>query len=164
MDPSPIQIRAWEPEDTPALTEVFNQPRVIWGTLQTPYTSVAARRKRAESRLDGFQLVAVIDERVVGMIGLQRSEQRRAHAANLGMAVHDDYAGRGCGRALLEAVIDQADLWLNLIRLELSVWADNDRAIALYEHRGFVREGLHRAYAWRDGAYADAIAMARVRV
>jgi L-phenylalanine/L-methionine N-acetyltransferase len=164
MDPSNIQIRAWEPDDIPALTEVFNQPRVVWGTLQTPHTSIATRRKRAESRVDALQLVAVVDEQVVGTIGLQRFEQRRAHAGSIGMAVHDAYAGRGCGRALLEAVIAQADLWLNLTRLELSVWADNDRAIALYEHCGFEREGIHRAYAWRDGAYADAIAMARLRV
>ena len=164
MDPSPIQIRAWEPDDIPALAEVFNQPRVVWGTLQTPYTSVAARRKRAESRVDTFQLVAVVEERVVGTIGLERFEKRRAHAGGIGMAVHDAYAGRGCGRALLEAMIAQADLWLNLTRLELSVWPDNDRAIALYEHLGFEREGLHRAYAWRDGAYADAITMARIRV
>jgi len=164
MDPSTIQIRAWEPDDIPALTEVFNQPRVVWGTLQTPYTSVAARRKRAESRVDAFQLVAVVVERVVGMISLERFEKRRAHAGVIGMMVHDAYAGRGCGRALLEAVIDQADRWLNLTRLELSVWADNERAIALYEHCGFEREGVHRAYAWRDGAYADAISMARLRV
>jgi putative acetyltransferase len=163
MDPSNIQIRAWEPEDIPALTEVFNQPRVVWGTLQTPYTSIAARRKRAESRVGAFQLVAVVEERVVGLIALERFEQRRAHAASLGMAVHDAYAGRGCGRALLEAVIAQADRWLNVTRLELSVWADNDRAIALYEHCGFEREGVHRAYAWRDRAYADAITMARIR-
>jgi putative acetyltransferase len=163
MNPSDIQIRAWEPEDIPALTEVFNQPRVVWGTLQTPFTSVATRRKRAEARPDAFQLVAVVEARVVGMIGMVQSEGRRTHAANIGMAVHDAYVGRGCGRALMEAVIAQADLWLNLTRLELSVWADNDRAIALYEHLGFEREGLHRAYAWRDGAYADAITMARIR-
>jgi len=163
MDPSPIQIRAWEPDDIPQLTEMFNQPRVVWGTLQTPYTSIAARRKRAESRVDVFQLVCVVDERVVGMIGLERFEKRRAHAASIGMAVHDAYAGRGCGRALLEATIAQADRWLNLTRIELSVWSDNDRAIALYEHLGFEREGFHRAYAWRDGDYADAITMARLR-
>ena len=164
MDPATLHIRAWEPEDIPAMTEVFNQPRVVWGTLQTPYTSLASRRKRAESRIDAFQLVAVVDQRAVGMIGLNRYEARRAHVGGIGMAVHDDYAGRGCGRALLEAVIAQADLWLNLTRLELDVWADNDRAIALYEHLGFEREGFHRAYAWRDGAYADAISMARMRV
>jgi L-phenylalanine/L-methionine N-acetyltransferase len=164
MQTTPIQIRAWEPDDIPQLTEVWNQPRVVWGTLQTPFTSVAARKRRAESRVDIFQLVAVVEDRVIGMISLERFEKRRAHAATIGMGVHDDYAGRGCGRALLAAVIEQADRWLNITRIELNVWADNDRAIALYEHFGFEREGLHRAYAWRDGAYADSIAMVRLRI
>jgi putative acetyltransferase len=80
------------------------------------------------------------------------------------MAVHDAYAGRGVGRALMAALVDQADLWLNIKRLELTVWSDNDRAIALYERFGFEREGLMCAYGWRDGAYADALAMARLRL
>jgi L-phenylalanine/L-methionine N-acetyltransferase len=164
MDRPTIQIRAWEPDDIPQLTEVLNQPRVIWGTLQVPFTSIASRRKRAETRGPAFQLVAVVDDRVVGVISLDRFERRRAHAATIGMAVHDAYAGRGCGRALLSAAIEQADRWLNIKRLELAVWADNDRAIALYEAFGFEREGLCRAYGWRDGAYADSIAMARLKV
>ena len=46
MDPEDILIRAVEPEDAAALAEVFNQPRAIWGTLQVPFVSVEARRKR----------------------------------------------------------------------------------------------------------------------
>jgi putative acetyltransferase len=65
---------------------------------------------------------------------------------------------------LLSAIIDLADNWLNLKRLELSVYTDNIRAIALYERFGFEREGLCRAYAWRDGAYVDSLAMARLRL
>jgi putative acetyltransferase len=46
-----------------------------------------------------------------------------------------------------------------------SAWAfvDNERAIRLYERYGFQREGTHRAYAMRASAYADAVAMARLR-
>ena len=43
-------------------------------------------------------------------------------------------------------------------------YADNARAIALYESFGFEREGLYRAYAWRNGAYVDSLAMARLRL
>ena len=79
------------------------------------------------------------------------------------MGVHDDFAGRGAGRALLAGLLEQADRWLALTCVELTVWADNARAIALYERAGFTREGLHKAYAWRDGAYVDALSMARLR-
>jgi putative acetyltransferase len=33
----------------------------------------------------------------------------------------------------------------------------------LYRKFGFVEEGLLHAYAYRDGAYVDALAMARLR-
>ena len=166
MSQDEILIRAQEPEDMADLTEVFNQPRAIWGTLQVPFTSLEARRRRREGLpANHTVLVAVIGGKVIGSAGLHPTDQRRrAHVASIGMAVHDAYAGRGAGRALLQALIDQADRWLAYRRLELTVWTDNERALALYEAFGFEREGVLRAYAWRDGAYVDALAMARLRL
>ena len=163
--PPDILIRALEPGDLPDLTEAWNQPRAYAGTLQLPYTSLDSRQKRtAAMPASATRLVAVIEGKVIGAIGLERFENRRSHAGYIGMAVHDAYAGRGAGTALMAAVIDLADNWLQLKRLELGVYADNARAIALYERFGFEREGLYRAYAWRDGAYVDSIAMARLRL
>lgn len=163
--PEQILIRAMEPEDIPDLTEAWNQPRAYAGTLQLPFTSVDARRKRAAATPANLtRLVAVIEGKVIGCIGLDRFENRRVHAAQFGIAVHDAYAGRGAGSALIAAVLDLADNWLQLKRVELSVYADNARAIALYERFGFEREGHYRAYAWRDGAYVDSVAMARLRL
>lgn len=159
---SQILIRASEPEDLSDLTEVLNQPRAVWGTMQVPFTSIAERRRKYEARPD-THLVAVIEGKVIGTLGLMRGEGRRGHSATLGMAVHDAYAGRGAGTALMAAIMEQADRWLNIRRLELSVWTDNVRAIALYERFGFEHEGVLRSYAWRDGAYADAASMARLR-
>jgi L-phenylalanine/L-methionine N-acetyltransferase len=169
MDPPPktdILIRALEPTDLPDLTEAWNQPLAYSGTLQLPYTSLEARQKRLAGSPSGHtRLVAVIEGKVIGMIGLHPEDSpRRSHVGSIGMAVHDAYAGRGAGTALMAAVIDLADNWLQLKRLELSVYADNARAMALYERFGFEREGLHRAYSWRAGAYVDSISMARLRL
>ena len=163
--PEAISIRAMEPTDLPDLTEAWNQPRAYAGTLQLPYTSLEARQKRFAGRTaNQTNLVAVIADKAVGMIFLGREENRRSHVGSIGMAVHDAYAGRGVGTALMAAVVEMADNWLQLKRLELSVYADNARAIALYERFGFEREGLNRAFAWRDGAYADSLSMARLRL
>ena len=70
---------------------------------------------------------------------------------------------RGVGTALLAAAIDLADRWLQLRRLELQVYADNAAGIALYTRQGFVEEGRHRDYAFRDGSFVDALSMARIR-
>lgn len=162
MSQDEILIRAAEPDDVADLTETLNQPRAVWGTMQVPFTSVATRRERFKTA-PTTHLVAVIGGKVVGTLGLNRHEGRRDHAGVIGMAVHDAYAGRGVGTALMAAAVDQADRWLGLRRLELFVWPDNTRAIALYERFGFEREGLYRGYAWRDGEYVDAVSMARLR-
>ena len=160
-----ILIRALEPEDIPELTEAWNQPGAYSGTLQLPYVSVDARRKRSAAAPPTLtRLVAVIDGKVIGCLGLERFEGRRSHAGQFGVAVHDAYVGRGAGTALLAAALDLADNWLNLKRVELRVYADNARAIALYQRFGFEREGLQRAYSWRNGAYADSLTMARLRL
>lgn len=159
-----ITVRAREPEDAADVAELLNQPRAVWGTLQTPFTSIEERRKRMASLPAGHtNFVAVVEGKVIGTLGLNRLEGRRSHVGTIGMAVHDAFAGRGAGSALMAAAVEQADRWLNLTRLELNVYADNARAIALYERFGFEREGLFRAFAWRDGAYADSVAMARLR-
>jgi putative acetyltransferase len=79
------------------------------------------------------------------------------------MGVDQAFQGRGVGTALLAALIDLADNWYNLRRMELEVFTDNEPAVRLYQRFGFVIEGTHRAYAWRDGDWADAYSMARLR-
>ena len=161
---SDIQIRSVEPEDWADLAELFDQPAVIAGTLQLPFRSHDVRRKRLQADPPGdlLRLAALIDGKVIGMAGLTRLDGRRAHAGTIFMAVHDAFQGRGAGAALMQGLMDMADRWLNLGRIELTVYADNARAIGLYERFGFVREGLHRDFAFRDGAFVDAVAMARL--
>jgi putative acetyltransferase len=161
---SDILIRPVEPEDWPDIADLFDQPAVIAGTLQLPFGGRDARRKRLETPPPpGFyRLGAVIDGKVIGLAGLTRLENRRAHVGTIFMAVHDAFQGRGAGAALMQALVDMADRWLNLGRIELTVYADNARAIGLYERFGFVREGLHKDFAFRGGAFVDALAMARL--
>jgi L-phenylalanine/L-methionine N-acetyltransferase len=59
-------------------------------------------------------------------------------------------------------MIDLADNWLGLHRIELTVYVDNAPAIHLYEKFGFVIEGTARAFALRGGEYVDAHTMARL--
>ena len=68
-----------------------------------------------------------------------------------------------CCMRLMETLLDLADNWLMLVRVELEVYADNERAIHLYEKLGFEQEGLLRMTTVRNGRYVDEYKMARIR-
>lgn len=160
-----LQIRAVEPDDYECLREIYSQRNAYYYTLGMPFQSADFWRKRlATPSHDGRSLLAEIDGRPVGSIGLfvERNPRRR-HVANIGMGVHDEFVGRGIGESLVLAALDLADNWLNIQRVELTVFVDNERAIRLYERTGFQAEGTHRAYAFRDGDMVDVISMARLR-
>lgn len=110
-----------------------------------------------------YALVAEMDGRVVGSIDISRKRNRLAHVASIGMAVHDDYQNIGIGTALMKAALDMTDNWLNIRRVELDVYTDNLPAVHLYEKFGFVREGVRKRLAFREGEYVDAYHMARLR-
>lgn len=161
-----IEVRSAEPHDYEAVTRIFSATGVIRHTLQMPFPSAEYWRRRLTEPADGeYRLVASIQGEVVGVLGLHTSPNvpRRAHAASIGMAVRDDWQGKGVGNALMRAAVDLADNWLNLRRLELTVFVDNDRAIQLYERHGFITEGTLAGYVFREGEYVDVYAMARIR-
>ena len=161
-----VTIRRAGPEDCEAVWQAFHDESVYSGTLQVPYPSREAWRKRVGEAAEGdYVLVAVIDGQVAGMGSLHQAGKspRRAHAMSLGLSVHRDWQGRGVGHALLQALVELADKWLPVMRIELTVFTDNERAIALYRRFGFEVEGTHSGYALRDGRYVDTHTMARVR-
>jgi L-phenylalanine/L-methionine N-acetyltransferase len=159
-------IRRAEPSDYEAVRQVFAGPKAVWGTLQLPFSSVEQWRKRLTEPPEGyFSLVACVEQDVVGQLGLHTfpNRFRRRHVGQIGMAVRDDWQGKGVGTALMEAAVDLADKWLNLTRLELEVYTDNAPAIRLYKKFGFTVEGTLAQFAFRDGQYVDSYLMARLR-
>lgn len=103
------------------------------------------------------------EEIIIGTAGLSvHGNHRTRHSGSIGIMIHKDYQNQGVGTALLDAVIDVADNWLMLVRLELTVFEDNEHAIHLYERFGFEKEGLKRLAAIRNGKYANEYLMARI--
>jgi putative acetyltransferase len=162
--PEGLSIRARIPADAPDITALHNMPGYRRGTLRTPHHSPEEIRKVIENQSANFtSLVAVLKGRIVGDVGMTHYGSRRGHAGSIGMGVHDAYTGRGIGRALIGEILAIADRWLDIHRVELTVFTDNDTAIRLYERNGFVKEGHLKQFAFRDGDYVDAFSMARLR-
>jgi L-phenylalanine/L-methionine N-acetyltransferase len=160
-----INIRKAEPSDAEAIWKCYTSPMVVRNTLQLPYRGLESVRELLIKSGEGqYTLVAVVDREVVGVIGMHTSSRPRVnHRGEIGMMVRDDWQGKGVGKAMMQAVVDLADKWLNLSRIELTVFTDNEPAIALYRKFGFEIEGTLRKYAFRDGEFVDAYAMARVK-
>ena len=160
-----ISLRHSEPDDYRAVHLVYSSPRAMAQTLELPFSSEQAwREKLAAGRDENVSIVACVDGEVVGHLVLMvYANPRTRHAGHFGIAVRDDWQGRGVGTELMKACVDLADNWLNLVRLDLRVYVDNAPAIALYERFGFAIEGTHKRFAFRDGEYVDAHVMARLR-
>jgi len=143
----------------------MQQPLVRHGTLRAPFTTPEENASLASpTDPNAKAVVAVAQNHVIGIAHLHPGKNRRSHAGEIALlAVHDQWHGIGAGKALLTALLDIADNWLNLTRLQLGVLADNTAAISLYEQSGFVTEGIKRADVLRAGAFADTRLMARRR-
>ena len=87
--------------------------------------------------------------------------RRNRHAAHVVIGVRAASAGRGLGTALLA----ELEAWARrhgLDRLELTVMAHNERALALYRKSGFEVEGTRRNALLVDGRYVDELYLARI--
>ena len=141
-------IRPIGPQDAEGFNALRRMPGVFENTLGLP-------SERVKRNPDGT---------VIGVVGLKVKPQlRMRHTADVGIFVHTDWQGKGVGTALMQAVLDLADNWLMLVRVELEVFTDNVKAIHLYEKLGFEKEGCKRMTTVRNGRYVDEYVMARLR-
>ncbi len=167
-DRPPFTLRRAMPADAALLARQMAEPEVFGNLMQLPFPTEGLWRQRLERMAAApesaeLMLLAERDGTLLGSLGLHPAERvRRRHVATLGISVGTAHQGQGVGSALMQAACDFADRWAHLVRVELTVFVDNERAIALYRRFGFREEGRHVAYALRDGRYVDVLAMARL--
>lgn len=161
-------IRPVRQADAQHINAIRRQRGVMPNTLGIP----SERSERSEQFLsnvndNSHMFVAALDEddnKVIGVLGLTVfANPRLRHSASFGLSVHEEYQGIGVGKALMAAMVDLADNWLMLKRIELGVLDGNERAFGLYRQFGFEVEGVKRAAAVRNGQYVDETIMGRVR-
>ncbi len=159
-------LRPARPTDSRALATLFAAVRREGRWLVTPASAVSEPSEAffiGEMIRDAssLALVAEADGEVVGnvLVSVERSVVSD-HVGILSICVADDWRDVGIGSALVAA----AKEWSRdrgLAKIALGVFPDNERAIAVYEHAGFVREGLRRRqYRVPGGAYRDELLMA----
>ena len=160
-----IVVRHAEIGDAQALQQIYGQPTLYRDTLHIPHPSLKLFTDRLTDMKPGSRnLVACIDDKVVGQLMLTVEQSpRRSHVATFGIGVDSRFQGKGVASALLKAMVDLCDNWLRIDRTELTVFVDNESAVAVYRKFGFEIEGTGKNYALRDGKYVDAYFMARFK-
>jgi phosphinothricin acetyltransferase len=140
----PVTIRRAELADAPAIAEIYNEAILTTtATFDTEPKSVEERTQWLQSHDDRHPvLVAVVEGRVVGWASLTPWSDRRAYddTAETSFYVHSAYRGRGIGRRLKEATIDEARR-LRFHSLIARVAEGSHESIHLNERAGFVHVG-----------------------
>jgi len=106
-------------------------------------------------------LVAEAERKIVGTLtcggGTLKADQ---HMTALGVYVAKEWRDQGIGGALMKRCVEWAQASPVVQRVELEVYAQNARAIHLYEKFGFEREGCKRRLYLQNGASIDMLMMA----
>ena len=108
-------------------------------------------------------LVAELDGRVVGVAyaSLYRSRPAYRHTLENSVYVHRDFARRGIGRALLDALVEGCVR--TGARQLIAVIGDsgNQASIKLHAACGFKRTGTLKAVGFKFGQWVDSVMMQR---
>jgi RimJ/RimL family protein N-acetyltransferase len=81
------------------------------------------------------------------------------HVADLNIAVHLNWQGKGIGKKLLQKVIEWAKNSSSIEKIQLNVRASNATAISLYKKMGFQEEGRLKNRIKVKDQYIDDIVM-----
>jgi ribosomal protein S18 acetylase RimI-like enzyme len=111
----------------------------------------------------GLWLVALNQQKkIVGEVDITVKDFARIrHNGSLTIGILPEYQGQGLGAALMDHAIRWADE-RGVTRIEISVFASNEPAKALYEKYGFVLEGVRKNFLRNDdGTFTDDLMLAR---
>ncbi|HEX3219260.1 MAG TPA: GNAT family protein [Candidatus Limnocylindria bacterium] len=159
-------LRPARPTDARGLATLFAAVRSEGRWLLTPPSALSQPSEaffigEMIRSSDGLTLVAEADGEIIGnvLVSLERNTVS-SHVGTLSIVVADGWREVGIGSDMVRAAQD----WCaasGLLKLGLAVFPDNERAIAVYEHAGFVHEGLRRRqYRGEGGVLRDEVLMA----
>jgi len=162
--PPDLIVRPILLQDAEALWKIARQEGVLETTMALPSLRLEQRMKSiSELSENDHYMVAERAGEVVGIAGLTVGTGRTRHSGSLFIYVTRQQQGQGIGTRLMQSLLDLADNWLLLRRVELTVLTENEGAKRLYERLGFVIEGCRKMSVIAQGELKDEWLMARYR-
>jgi RimJ/RimL family protein N-acetyltransferase len=153
-----VILRPWREDDIPAILAAIEDPDILrWiPVIPRPYTRADAEAfVNDEIGLGPHQFAIVIDQRVVGSIGMRVNENDTGH---VGYWCARSERGRGIVPDALRTISRHGFEALGLGRMELITDPDNRASQRVAEKVGYQREGVLRSHLLHpDGRRRDSV-------
>jgi [ribosomal protein S5]-alanine N-acetyltransferase len=160
IDCGPCALRGLRESDAESLVANAND-RDIWLMLRDrfphPYLPEHAREfiQHASTQDPPIQLAITVDDHVAGMIGFIPGTDIERVNAEIGYWLGKAYWGRGIATAAIAAATQYAIRQLSLTRVFAIPFVHNAGSIRVLEKVGYIREGLMKQSAIKDGVVHD---------
>ena len=155
-----IAIRAYQPEDVPALVEIWNE--VVEQGIAFPQKAPLTNQIGAAFFAKQSCTAAAYDTETAEIVGMYilhpNNVGRCGHICNASYTVRRDFRGEHIGEKLVLDCLAQAKEKGFRVMQFNAVVANNTHALHLYERIGFTRLGvIPQGFRMPDGHYEDII-------
>jgi len=156
-----VEIRRANPSDADFLVELVSDDdvrRFLRPRTAASREEILAEIERSLAEPNSFgRFVIELDGERAGSLGYHVSNEPNRIARLENLAVHPRFRGRKLGDAAARLFQRHLLEELGFHRLELEIYAFNERACAHAERVGFVREGRKRKAYRKDGDWVDSV-------
>ncbi|MPM76880.1 hypothetical protein SDC9_123879 [bioreactor metagenome] len=155
-------IRPWRLKDADDLASALNNKKILDNLrdgLPFPYT-----KKDAISYIDAmlnadkdktFPFAITIDDKVIGSIGVFRMENIHSRSGEIGYYIAEPYWGIGLGTSAVQQICRFIFSTTDIIRIFAEPFSRNTASCRILEKSGFVKEGIMRKNAFKNGVFED---------
>ena len=143
---------------------IKENPFVMGTTIEEFSISVEEEREWISSHdKKGMLLVAEAESQIIGILNFKRSSHKKfSQNGTFSMSIQEKYTNNGIGSSLLNELMKWAKKDQRVEKIYLEVFANNDRAIHLYQKLGFLEEGRKKNHVKQGTAeYVDEIIMSQ---
>lgn len=163
-------IRKWSIEDAQALAELLNNKSILNNLrdgLPYPYTTKDAEEyitaMLASDKTKTFAFAIIVDNQVVGSIGVFRCENIHFRTAEMGYYIGEPYWGKGIATGAVKQICSYIFQNTDIIRIFAEPFAYNTASCRVLEKAGFQLEGVLRCNAVKNGQILDMKMYSRIK-
>lgn len=155
-----ILIREYQEKDFPKIHHIYQQG--IDTGLATFESKAKDQREWEYWLISGSKLVAILDEELVGWIGLSKSSPRDVYGGVTEVSVYVSSSAQGLGIAssLMQRVIDWSEsngIWT----IQAGIFPSNEASLNLHLKYGFRKIGYREKVGQLEGVWHDTILLER---